>query len=119
MGRSARWLKLLISLIIAAIILIAIFYIVSIWIYKRAPSNMGFIRTGFLGTKVCLGRGAIVLPVFHEITWISLETIKFAVSSAREQAVLTADNIRVDINAELYAHVGHTEAGGARPRAAR
>ena len=97
----------IISLIIAAIILIAIFYIISIWIYKRAPSNMGFIRTGFLGTKVCLGKGAIVLPVFHEITWVSLETIKFAVSRAREQAILTADNIRIDVNTELYAHVGH------------
>src|ERR1700723_4822897 len=103
-------LEVIITLIVVAIILVAIFYIVSIWIYKRAPSNMGFIRTGFLGTKVCLGRGAIVLPVFHEITWVLLETIKFAVSRAREQAVLTHDNIRVDINAELYAHVGHTEA---------
>ena len=102
-------LELVISLIVIAIIVIAILYIVSIWIYKRAPSNMGFIRTGFLGTKVCLGKGAVVLPVFHEITWVSLETIKFAVSRAREQAVLTADNIRVDVNAELYAHVGHTE----------
>src|SRR3984957_11016743 len=102
-------LELVISLIVIAIIVIAILYIISIWIYKRAPSNMGFIRTGFLGTKVCLGKGAVVLPVFHEITWVSLETIKFAVSRAREQAVLTADNIRVDVNAELYAHVGHTE----------
>jgi uncharacterized membrane protein YqiK len=100
---------LVIGLIIAAIVLIAIFYIISIWIYKRAPSNMGFIRTGFLGTKVCLGRGAFVLPVFHDITWISLETIKFAVSRAREQAILTADNIRIDVTTELYAHVGHTE----------
>jgi uncharacterized membrane protein YqiK len=98
-----------ISLFIVAIILIAILYIVSIWIYKRAPSNMCFIRTGFLGTKVCLGKGAIVLPVFHEVTWVSLETIKLVVSRAREQAILTSDNIRVDINAELYAHVGHTE----------
>jgi uncharacterized membrane protein YqiK len=101
-------LEVVISLLVTAIVLIAIFYIVSIWIYKRAPSNMGFIRTGFLGTKVCLGKGAIVLPVFHEITWVSLETIKFAVSRAREQAVLTADNIRIDVTTELYAHVGHT-----------
>lgn len=101
--------EVVISVIIVAIILIAVFYIISIWIYKRAPSNMGFIRTGFLGTKVCLGKGAIVLPVFHEITWVSLETIKFAVSRAREQAVLTSDNIRIDVNTELYAHVGHTE----------
>src|SRR5580692_6328880 len=102
-------LELVISLIVIAIIVIAILYIISIWIYKRAPSNMGFIRTGFLGTKICLGKGAIVLPVFHEISWISLETIKFAVSRAREQAILTADNIRVDVITELYAHVGHTD----------
>jgi uncharacterized membrane protein YqiK len=102
-------LEVVISLIVIAIVVIAIFYIISIWIYKRAPSNMGFIRTGFLGTKVCLGKGAIVLPVFHEITWVSLETLKFAVSRAREQAILTADNIRIDVNSEFYAHVGHTE----------
>jgi uncharacterized membrane protein YqiK len=103
-------LEVVISLIVIAIVVIAIFYIISIWIYKRAPSNMGFIRTGFLGTKICLGKGAIVLPVFHEISWVSLETIKFAVSRAREQAILTADNIRIDVTTELYAHVGHTEA---------
>jgi uncharacterized membrane protein YqiK len=101
--------EVVVSLLVAAIVLIVIFYVISIWIYKRAPSNMGFIRTGFLGTKVCLGRGAIVLPVFHDVSLISLETIKFAVSRAREQAVLTADNIRIDVTAELYAHVGHTE----------
>ena len=66
-------LEIAISLLIAAIIIVAIIYIVSIWIYKRAPANMCFIRTGFLGAKVCLGRGALVLPVFHEVTWVSLE----------------------------------------------
>src|ERR1700730_1239236 len=96
-----------ISLFIVAIILIAILYIVSIWIYKRAASNTCFIRTGFLGTKVCLGRGALVLPVFHEVTWVSLETMKLVVSRARDLAVLTSDNIRVDVSTELYAHVGH------------
>ena len=79
------------------------------WVYKRAPANMGFIRTGWGGTKVCLGRGAIVLPVFHEVSWISLETMKLVVNRSREQAVLTADKIRVDVVAEMYTHVGHTE----------
>ena len=99
-----------ISVVITAIVVIAIAYIISIWIYKRSPSNMAFIRTGFLGTKVCLGRGAIVLPVFHEVSWVSLETIKLIVGRTNDRAVLTADNIRVDITAELYTHVGHTEA---------
>ncbi|GIT48365.1 MAG: hypothetical protein Ct9H300mP14_02930 [Gammaproteobacteria bacterium] len=70
---------------------------------------MGFIRTGFGGTKVCLGQGAMVFPVFHDITWVSLETIKLIVSRSRDQAILTADKIRVDVGAELYAHVGHSE----------
>jgi len=102
-------LEMGIALLITAIVVIAIFYIISIWIYKRAPSNMCFIRTGFLGTKVCLGKGAIVLPVFHEVTWVSLETIKLIISRSREQAILTSDNIRIDVVAELYGHVGHSE----------
>jgi uncharacterized membrane protein YqiK len=102
-------LEIAISLLIAAVIILAIIYIASIWIYKRAPANMCFIRTGFLGARVCLGRGAIVLPVFHEVTWVSLETMKLVVSRARELAALTSDNIRVDVTTELYAHVGHTE----------
>ena len=98
-----------ITLVILAIIAVAIFYIISVWVYKRAPANMGFIRTGFGGTKVCFGQGAMVFPVFHEITWVSLETIKLIVSRSRDQAILTADKIRVDVVAELYTHVGHSE----------
>lgn len=102
-------LEILIGLIFTAIVIIALFYVISIWVYKRAPANMGFIRTGFMGTNVCLGRGAMVLPVFHEVSWISLETLKVIVNRSREQAVLTADKIRIDVVAELYTHVGRTE----------
>jgi uncharacterized membrane protein YqiK len=102
-------LEIWIGLIFTAIVAIAVLYIISIWVYKRAPANMGFIRTGWRGTKVCLGRGAIVLPVFHEISWISLESIKLLISRTRDQAVLTSDNIRVDVVTELYTHVGRTE----------
>ena len=101
--------ELLITLIFLVIVLIAILYVISIWVYKRAPANMGFIRTGYLGTKVCLGRGAMVLPVFHEVTWVSLETLKLIVARSRDQAVLTSDKIRIDVVAELYAHVGRSE----------
>ncbi len=98
-----------IGLVFTTIVVIAILYIVSIWIYKRAPANVGFIRTGILGTKVCIGKGAFVLPVFHEVSWISLETIKLIVSRSRDQAVLTSDKIRIDVGTELYTHVGRTE----------
>ena len=98
-----------IALFITAIVVLAILYIISIWIYKRAPSNMCFIRTGFRGTKVCLGKGALVLPVFHEVSWVSLETLKLIISRSRDQAILTSDNIRIDAVVELYTHVGHTD----------
>ena len=98
----------LITIVLLAIVAVAIFYVISIWVYKRAPANMGFIRTGFGGTRVCLGQGAIVLPVFHEVSWVSLETIKLIVGRARDQAILTHDNIRIDVVTELYTHVGHT-----------
>ena len=62
--------EFLIGVLIFAIVVVAVVYIISIWVYKRAPANMGFIRTGFRGTKVCLGGGALVLPVFHEVSWI-------------------------------------------------
>ena len=102
-------IETLITLVILAVIAVAIFYIISVWVYKRAPANMGFIRTGFGGTRVCLGQGAMVLPVFHEVSWVSLETIKLIVSRSRDQAILTSDKIRVDVEAELYTHVGYTE----------
>lgn len=102
-------LELWIGIVFTAIVVIAVLYVISIWVYKRAPANMGFIRTGWGGTKVCLGRGAMVLPVFHEVSWISLETMKLVVTRQREQAVLTADKIRIDVAAELYTHVGHKE----------
>jgi len=100
--------EILLTLLVVAVVAIAIVYILSIWIYKRAPANMAFVRTGFLGTKVSIGRGAIVLPVFHEIGWVSLETIKLIVGRSKDQAILTSDKIRIDLVTELYAHVGRT-----------
>lgn len=102
-------LEVWIGIVFTAVVAIAVLYVISIWVYKRAPANMGFIRTGLGGTRVSLGRGALVLPVFHEVTWISLETMKLIVNRSREQAVLTSDKIRVDVVVEMYAHVGHNE----------
>ena len=102
-------LEVWIGVVFTAVVVIAVLYVVSIWVYKRAPANMGFIRTGWGGTRVSLGRGALVLPVFHEVTWISLETMKLIVNRSREQAVLTSDKIRVDVVVEMYTHVGHNE----------
>ncbi|MGI9353808.1 MAG: SPFH domain-containing protein, partial [Rhizobiaceae bacterium] len=108
-SRGKDMLEIWIGIIVTAIVVIAILYIISIWVYKRAPANIAFIRTGLSGTKVCVGKGAIVLPVFHDVSWISLESIKLIITRARDQAVLTSDNIRIDVTAELYTHVGRND----------
>ncbi len=79
-------LEVWIGIVFTAIVVIAVLYVISIWVYKRAPANMGFIRTGWMGTRVCLGRGAMVLPVFHEVSWISLETLKLIVNRSRRES---------------------------------
>ena len=41
------------------------------WLYVKVPANMAFIRTGFGGRKVVTDAGALILPVVHNIQWLS------------------------------------------------
>src|SRR3982751_3739062 len=45
-------------------------------LYRRTSANMAFVRTGMRGVQVIKDRGAIVIPVVHHITPVSLETMR-------------------------------------------
>ena len=49
------------------------------WLYVKVPANMAFIRTGLGGWKTVTDAGAFVLPMVHNIQWLSLETFKIEV----------------------------------------
>jgi len=89
------------------IILVAIFGI-GIFLsrlYKRAPKSRAFVRTGLGGNKVVKDGGALVLPIFHEIMFVNLETLRLDITREKEQAVITADKMRADISVEFYLNV--------------
>jgi len=93
--------------IIVAIIFVAIVAmgIILARLYVRAPKDEAFVRTGLGGAKVVLDGGALKLPVFHDITWVNMRTLRLEVQRRREQAMITFDRMRVDIGVEFYVRV--------------
>lgn len=77
-------------------------------LYRRASKEVSFVRTGFRGQKVIMNGGALVLPVFHETIPVNMNTLRLEVRRANEQALITRDRMRVDVQAEFYVRVQPT-----------
>jgi uncharacterized membrane protein YqiK len=97
-------------LIMAAIIIVALFVIGMIVarLYHRASKEVSFVRTGFGGQKVIMNGGALVLPVLHETIPVNMNTLRLEVRRSNEQALITKDRMRVDVQAEFYVRVQPT-----------
>ena len=100
-GQAILWL-------IAAVIVIAIVYWVMTWLYRRSTKEVAFVRTGLLGEKVVIDGGAFVWPIVHDITPVNMNTLVLEVVRNREQALITRDRMRVDVEAEFYVRVRPT-----------
>lgn len=102
--------QLISTLIVAAIIIVAIFVIGMIIarLYRRASKEVSFVRTGFGGQKVIMNGGALVLPVLHETIPVNMNTLRLEVVRTAEQALITKDRMRVDVQAEFYVRVQPT-----------
>src|SRR6187200_1724597 len=77
--------------------------------YRRASKEVSFVRTGFGGQKVIVNGGALVFPVLHEIIRVNMNTLRLEVSRAKQQALITRDRMRVDVQAEFYVRVQPSE----------
>lgn len=80
-------------------------------LYKRASAEQAFVRTGLGGLKVVMSGGAIVLPVFHEIIPINMNTLKLEVSRAASDSLITKDRMRVDVSVAFFVRVKPTSEG--------
>lgn len=74
-------------------------------LYQRASKELAFVRTGLGGQKVVMDGGAIVLPVFHEIVHINMNTLKLEASRAGADSLITLDRLRVDAVAAFFVRV--------------
>lgn len=74
-------------------------------LYHRATKETAFVRTGLGGQKVIMDGGAIVLPIFHEIIPVNMNTLKLEVSRREEQSLIALDRMRVDVAAAFFVRV--------------
>ena len=58
-------------------------------------------RTGLFGEKVVINAGAFVLPFIHEITPVNMNVLRMQVVRNRENALITKDRMRVDIESSF------------------
>src|SRR3954464_3305573 len=73
--------------------------------YRKASANMAFVLTGGRKARVVVDGGALVIPVVHNIVPVSLETMRLNVERRGPHALITKDNLRVDLSAEFYIKV--------------
>ena len=102
----------LMSVVILAVVgggLLLFILMVVARLYRRATKEVSFVRTGFGGQKVIVNGGALVFPVLHEIIRVNMNTLKLDVQRARQQALITRDRMRVDVQAEFYVRVQPSE----------
>jgi flotillin len=74
-------------------------------LFRRAEKDRAYVRTGFGGQKVILDGGSLVMPVFHNIAWVNLQTLRLDVRREAAEAMISKDRMRVDIGVEFYVRV--------------
>jgi uncharacterized membrane protein YqiK len=97
--------QLALSLVGVALLIIVAIASVITKLYRKASANMSFVRTGMGGAKVIQDGGTIVLPVVHQVIPVSHETMRLNVERRGVHALITKDNLRVDLSAEFYIKV--------------
>lgn len=95
----------IVVLVIVVLIGLLVVGLVLSRLYQRASKELAFVRTGLGGQKVVMDGGAIVLPVFHEVVHINMNTLKLEASRAGTDSLITLDRLRVDAVAAFFVRV--------------
>jgi len=100
-------------LMLGLVILVGLFTIGLIFarLYHRASKERSFVRTGMGGQRVVKDGGAVVLPVFHEVIPVNMNTLKLEVARNKAESLITHDRMRVDIVAAFFVRVIPSEEG--------
>jgi len=98
---------------LAGIVVVAMFVLGFIFsrLYQRSSKERSFVRTGLGGQKVIMDGGALKLPVFHELIWVNMNTLKLEVHRSDGDSLFTKDRMRVDVVAAFFVRVIPTVEG--------
>jgi uncharacterized membrane protein YqiK len=92
--------------LIGVIVAIVVIGFILARLYTKVDAEKAFVRTGAGNRKVVMNGGALVLPVFHSITWVNLKTLRMMVARKEDHSLVTGDKLRVDVEAEFFLRVG-------------
>ncbi len=94
-------------LIIVAGVLIALLGIGFVFgrLYKRTTRDTAFVRTGLGGRAVVVDGGTVILPVFHSVSTVPLNTLRIEVKRDQKHSLITKDRLRADVTTEFYVRV--------------
>ena len=92
--------------LIGVIVAIVVIGFILARLYTKVDAEKAFVRTGAGNRKVVMNGGALVLPVFHSITWVNLKTLRMTVGRKEDHSLVTGDKLRVDVEAEFFLRVG-------------
>tara|TARA_B110000503_G_scaffold74055_1_gene114366 strand:- start:727 stop:2400 length:1674 start_codon:yes stop_codon:yes gene_type:complete len=97
------------GLVLVTIVVIVIFIAILWWVlsklYQRSTTELAFVRTGFMGERVAISGGALVIPVLHEVTRVNMNTMRISLAHHNEDALITQDRLRVNVEADFYIRV--------------
>ena len=95
--------------VIAVVVLLAIIIAIGVyllhWLYRHSSKDVSFVRTGLGGEKVIMGGGALVLPIVHETTEVSMRTLRIDVRRAMEKSLITKNRMRIEVIVEFFVRV--------------
>lgn len=95
---------------IAAIVIVLIVGWVFSLIYVRPTKSRAYVRSGHGGEYIILHNPAFVLPILHKVIPINLADQRISVSQIDQQALMTRDRLRADIEMEFYVYIEADEA---------
>lgn len=102
---SASIIGSILPWIILAVIVIAIIFWILQVLYFRSTKEMAFVRTGLFGERVVIDGGAFVWPMVHNVTPVNMNTLPLVIRRMNEEAIITKDRMRVDMEADFYVRV--------------
>lgn len=99
---------------LAVIVALLVMGITIARLYRRTTPTVALVRTGASGRKVIKDGGALVVPVLHSLTKVNLETVVISVRRLNEDALITGDKMRADMQMDFFLRVGDDEDSIAR-----
>lgn len=89
--------------------------VIGIWFlqryYAKASLDTALIRTGMGGQRVVTDGGFIALPIIHQLQKVSMQTLPLLAARKGNEAALTMDQIRADIEMAFEVRVDPSQTG--------